>query len=160
MSDRRIPRRHTVIAASAMTVLLITFAAWPSTASPRSGLRPEGVWAVRLDIAVGPVPEALIGVLTLQKDSTCTLGVRSSFAGYAHDHASATGPLDEARGVVTACEWSKPGGQIDGLVRVYGLAEPGPAELSFVVAEGGRRLLLLLDGTHPGVTGTGEGFRR
>lgn len=159
MSDRTM-RPRTFVAACVVGIVVIGAAAWPSAAVPQSERRVEGMWAVRLDVAVGPVPEAIVGVLALEKDGTCTLGVRSSFAGFAHDHAASTGPIDHVRGVEDPCRWSRPPGYVDGLVTVYGLADPGPVELSFVLADNGQRLLLLLDGTHPGITGTGEGFRR
>lgn len=161
MSDRTMQgRRHTFVAACLLGIVVIGAATWPSAAAPVGERRGEGVWALRLDVAVGAVPEAIVGVLALEKDGTCSLGVRSSFAGYAHDHTASTGPLDTARGVEEPCRWSRPPGHVDGIVTIYGLAEPGPVELSFVLADNGQRLLLLLDGTHPGITGTGEGFRR
>lgn len=127
---------------------------WAALADTGVSSSAGGNWAFRLDVHAGAAPEQSIGVLDLHPGGTCEMRLRSNFAGAAHDHSA------------TSCTWrggadvepARPG--IDGLVTVTGVAEPGPSIISFVVADRGERLLLMLDDTAPGILGTGEAFRR
>ncbi len=124
------------------------------TGAPGAVASPVGEWGFHLAARVGALTEDNVGILDLRPEGTCTLRMRSNFNGAPHDHEA------------TSCSWSsrpvvgpaRPG--VDGAVTVTGVAEPGPSVISFVLADRGERLLLMLDDTPPGVTGSGEAFRR
>lgn len=149
-------RRTRWLAATACIVAAASAAAWGPWSTPAGAdapPSPAGVWAFRLAVQAAEVPEHNIGVLDLRPDGSCSARMRSSFNGVAHDHEART------------CEWharrpDDPRPALDGAVTLTGVAEPGPTVISFVVADHGKRLLLMLDDTPPAVVGTGEAFRR
>ncbi len=155
MTQHRLTRRRTTIAAACAAVL-VAVTAWPSAAKPATTPSAAGDWLVRMDVNVGPAQEAHIGRLQLSPpdglgSGQCSLVLRSNFTGHAHNHEA------------TTCVWSgqpldRPG--LDGAITATGIAEPGAMVISFVLADRGNRLLLLLDDTPQGIIGTGEAFRR
>lgn len=102
-----------------------------------------------MEATVGGVQEAVIGIMQLERGGTYSIALRANFAGAAHDHAAAT------------CSWSAPAHPgADGIITATGIADPFATTIAFVVADNGKRLLLLLDETPAGVVGHGEAFRR
>lgn len=146
------------LAAGACSVVVATSAAVAGPGAKRAdGTTPPGAagqWAFHLDVKAGAAPEQNIGVFDLRPDGTCIVRMRSNFAGAPHDHEA------------TTCSWrNRAAGDVgrealDGWVTVTGVAEPGPTVISFVLADRGERMLLMLDDTVPGVLGIGEAFRR
>lgn len=168
--------RSTGFALCVVVAVVGTALAWPTAARSeapptQAPNRPNalGSWVFRFDVeaASGAVTEANIGRLDLLPNG-CSIRIRSNFNGLAHDHVA---PDDKAP-PTTSCTWvalSSPA--LDGRITVTGLGA-GETLISFVVAERGKRLLLLLD-SNPlpgpagggsegvaGFVGTGEAFRR
>lgn len=148
-------RRFTAVwAASALAAVALAGLAYPwavraSETAPPSAI---GEWAFQLEVKVGEASEHNVGMFTLDPDGTCVLHMRSNLAGAPHDHTA------------TGCSWSgrRPTGEragLDGSITVTGVAT-GPAVLSFVLAQRGEQMLLLLDDTSPGIVGTGTAYRR
>lgn len=153
MTGRNRFRRHLAVVA-VLVAASGAAATWPATGS---GPSPVGSWGFSFDASVGGAEERTIGTLLLAQAAglrTCTIEMRAVFGGHAHDHRS------------TTCEWSLASesaeGAANGLtgaVVATGITGDGPMRLSFVLTDGARRMLLLLDDTLPGVIGSGEAFR-
>lgn len=175
MRDRLYLRR-TGYALFVVVAVAGTALAWPAAARseappayPENRPNAIGSWVFHFDVAGanGAVTEANIGRLELLPNG-CSIRIRSNFNGFAHDHVVPDDSIPPA----TSCTWvalSSPA--LDGRITATGLGA-GETMISFVVAERGERLLLLLDsnllpgpagGGSVGVAGfigTGEAFRR
>lgn len=150
MSASRATRWLVAMACSAAASAAV-WGPWSMPADANAAASPAGVWAFRFAVQAAELREHNIGVLDLRRDGTCALRMRSNFNGAAHDHEAAT------------CSWrakdpTRPA--LDGSVTLTGVAEPGPTVISFVLADHGEQLLLMLDDTLPAIGGTGEAFRR
>lgn len=172
----RLYLRSTSFVLCVVVAVVGTALAWPAAARSeappaRAENRPNaiGSWVFRFDVegASGAVTEANIGRLELLRNG-CSIRIRSNFNGLAHDHVVP----DDKTPPTTSCTWvalSSPA--LDGRITATGVGA-GETVISFVVAERGERLLLLLD-SNPlpgpagggseevaGFVGTGEAFRR
>lgn len=156
MTHRSSARRRIAVGVAAIGIVAGLIVTTPSDASAPTSTAAVGTWSLQMQATVGGVQEALIGTMKLEHGTTCSIVVRANFAGDGHSHEAAT------------CTWGAPAGPgADGTIRATGIAGSFRTEISFVVADGGKRLLLLLDGfpdsapnTAPGVVGHGEAFRR
>lgn len=166
INRRTVARAALVIAAAVFTASLARTS--PVVAAAETTLVTEtssatGAWSLAfVTSSAGAVAETAIGKLSLGDGGACAIDIRASFNGYVHDHVRPA----------TACTWTPaPSPALDGTVTATGLTD-GPVFIGFVVADGGRRLLLQLDaaplpgatgagdaGTTSGFLGTGEAFR-
>ncbi len=175
MRDRLYLRR-TGYALFVVVAVAGTALAWPAAARSEAPPahaenRPSaiGSWVFRFDVegAGGAVAEANIGRLELLPNG-CSIRIRSNFNGVAHDHVV---PDDQTPPTTSCTRVALSSPALDGRITATGLGA-GETVISFVVAERGKRLLLLLD-SNPlpgparggsegvaGFVGTGEAFRR
>lgn len=148
MTHRSSARRRIAVGVAAIGIVAGLAVTSPSDASAPASTAAVGTWSLQMEATAGGVQEALIGIMKLEHGTTCSIVVRANFAGAAHEHAAAT------------CSWASGPPGADGIITATGIALV-ETKISFVVADGGKRLLLLLDGDTPsGVVGHGEAFRR